>query len=927
MDRNTKTKTVAELKDDDEENPFWQNPSRVVPFDGDGGIEVLDPSDLQRLVPARTQQQRHDQFSFPGSLPDSSDDKTSKCMPSDADSKMNSLNPATHEKSISQEDPRPELDPPQANDPADSGDDDDDDDDEKVQIVSPPPAQLPSSHPSSSPQNRVIQKEMRRKNRRRLFRLLKNPDVTPSFLRLIEGPSTSIKGKGNRNECDVDDDSSDDGDFLLAPPIVVIDVDEYLGLKKRRLPDPIESTPANGIFAPNRKVTSSSLQKHEPGSFIPHAASSSSLPPNVAASPSADPAEDGWYEGVLPTAQSEDVTYLTDMQQWTRQNLEYFSATEQDILMNQPGRRTPTVRGKVGIRCIHCAKAVRERMQQDGLNPEQGGAGTKISWPAGSVSYPLNISGLYSVAIQKPQLHFENCPNMPPDSRLTAMLARSRASQLGTAHGSGGSLAAGTKRKRMKEGMSALLYWTVSCHRVGLVEVAGNGIRFGRDLSIDPLPFETTRIKVEQEHPELVPKPAQMGFGQATKSGGSGGSPAPDRIQSLADSKTGSGYTVTPIKLTKEVSDVLDEAKKEEDDPARLLARQEDQHSLSSFMFLTAKQAAICHASKEDFSTRGKKTKLMRVGFTGFCCRHCKKNYPPDIDAASHVSSGVLTAGFQYSCRSFSSSHENLASAMSNSFVLHLLKCIYTPRSIKQALQTLKRMHQRQMQQLPYGSQSRVFMQMWERARAADRTQAPSEALEDTHNDNDYLMGEASSDVDDAPEVEDDEEFVPDNEASPLSDTELDTSVTPHRVGSASVRTPAPARRSVTNLDSSAGHARASAFPAVDDEETKQLLKDVEADWDPEENDRLILPEDRNLISDFVFLCMRQLKVAHPTPADFKGNRRNNVVSRMAGLCCIHCAENHDHQHIKPSGRSFPSAPDNLASALNVSICLCWSRT
>jgi len=70
-------------------------------------------------------------------------------------------------------------------------------------------------------------------------------------------------------------------------------------------------------------------------------------------------------------------------------------------------------------------------------------------------------------------------------------------------------------------------------------------------------------------------------------------------------------------------------------------------------------------------------------------------------------------------------------------------------------------------------------------------------------------------------------------------------------------------------------------------------------------------------VSDYVFLTMRQLKIAMPSPSDFKGNRRNNVISRMPGMCCIHCTN--DPAFHAPSGRSFPSAPDNMASALNSS--------
>jgi hypothetical protein len=305
------------------------------------------------------------------------------------------------------------------------------------------------------------------------------------------------------------------------------------------------------------------------------------------------------------------------------------------------------------------------------------------------------------------------------------------------------------------------------------------------------------------------------------------------------------------------------------------------------------KQAAICHAVSADFATRGKKTKLMRLGFAGFCCRHCKQNYP---NSTGMVARGKTAAPiFQASCRSFSSSSDNLASAMSNSFVMHLLKCPYTPRNIQQSLQTLKRLHPRQMQQLPYGSQSRLFAELWRRIRSADKSPG--------------ITAESSQSPEEEQE-DGDEEYVPDSPLDKSGEHDVLQVAAPARVISSTV---SPV------LDSSPVPSRGPTFPVADQEETQQVLKEAEDNWDPTENDNLILPEDRNLVSDYVFLCMRQLKVALPTSADFRGNRRNNVLSRMAGMCCIHCCEIPGQQYVMPSGRTFPSAPDNMASALNVS--------
>ena len=156
-------------------------------------------------------------------------------------------------------------------------------------------------------------------------------------------------------------------------------------------------------------------------------------------------------------------------------------------------RRSKEIWGKVGMRCIHCAKKVLSQL-----------AGQKVTWPTGSVTYPLNFAGLYSGVSQKPQHHFESCPNLPPDSQLATILQEARATQRGNAP-----LTGIGKRKRMVQGVSGIMYYVISCQRIGLIEVEDQGLRFGRDLSLEPLPFETIRLQVEQERPDLIPKQYQ----------------------------------------------------------------------------------------------------------------------------------------------------------------------------------------------------------------------------------------------------------------------------------------------------------------------------------------------------------------------------------------------------------------------------------
>jgi hypothetical protein len=137
---------------------------------------------------------------------------------------------------------------------------------------------------------------------------------------------------------------------------------------------------------------------------------------------------------------------------------------------------------------------------------------------------------------------------------------------------------------------------------------------------------------------------------------------------------------------------------------------------------------AICHAVPSDFATRGKKTKLMRLGYAGFCCRHCME---PD-GAPPYIT--------DFSCRSFSSAADNMSSAISNSFTSHLQKCYKTPLRIKKALTAYKRIHQRHMAQLPYGSQRRLIHELWARLRAADlpeQVEVDAEQVDATEDEHD----------------------------------------------------------------------------------------------------------------------------------------------------------------------------------------------
>lgn len=534
------------------------------------------------------------------------------------------------------------------------------------------------------------------------------------------------------------------------------------------------------------------------------------------------PMDEGFYEGVIsPVALPEDSLYLSEIHYLIRANLEFFSATKAEAGFSHGGRRGNIVRGKVGIRCIHCARAATLLEEASGQTHSLDGRRTKLL-PPGAVSYPLNIAGLYSLLSQKPFLHFETCPNVPDSAKLELLHYTKNTSNT-------------PKARSTERRIPVSQYYILAAKRLGLVDVE-DGIRFGRDLSLEPLPLEVVRAQ----------------------------SP-------LVDTRKEQGTINEPrISADEESERVLAETVAEKDDPDVLLTRSSDKVYVSDFIFLTMRQMAICNAIPMDLTSRGKKTKVMRIGYAGFCCRHCMASTDENFVR-------------DFSCRSFSSAPDNLTSAISNAFVSHLTKCRNVPIRLKKALTAYKRIHQRQMAQLPYGSQRRLFHEIWSRLRHADKTEDEMKAIIDSlpKYPTAPTLTESTQDQDDILQLDSPNEFR------------------------------------VSEIDERDKCRRPENFPISDDLEVQAILKQFEAHWDPKENDFMILPIDLHLISDYVFLTMRQLKLVYPEHFEVKRSRKI-ALSIIPGISCAHCEGK--GLMISPSGRSFPSAPDNFASALNSSL-------
>ena len=578
--------------------------------------------------------------------------------------------------------------------------------------------------------------------------------------------------------------------FIRREPIF-IDLDEELGLKPRKSrgnqQSTVEASPTSAAPAP---------------------------PPLLLSA-----ADEGYYEGRVDVAISpDDESHLPDLHVWIRRQLEFFTSTDHSVA---PGRRSRTTApGQVGVRCKHCAS-----------HPVP---------PTGAVSYPQSLQGIYMACLQKPQVHFEqHCQSLPQPERdqLQALLASSQPSKPRVRN---------TFHLEGKGSVPASLYYVVSAKRLGLVQ-ADDGLRFGRDLTLQPLPFETMRLQVEADVSSAASLKNPL---------------SPEPLFRVTEEPR--------ITADDESEQVLAEAVVEPDGLSQL-SRRIDKERVTDYFFLIIRQAAICHAIPMDLAGKGKKNKLMRVGFAGFCCRHCQHD----------PNSAPAWGG----CRSFSSAADNLSSSIVNSFALHLQKCPKVPTRIQKAILAYKRLHQRQIAQLPYGSQRRTIYDLWSRLRDADLS-------EEAMNQRVSQPSTSKTTI----------------EAATQNEGMLEEKDSTHdHLGSGKDKVVESTLSQVCDLQS-----RPDSFPECNDSETLSILREAKEMWNTSENDHLILPNDCWLISDFLFLLIRQLKVAF---SDGTTSRRQTPT---AGLCCLHCIDS--LQVVSPSGRSFPSAPDNFASSLNNSL-------
>jgi len=157
------------------------------------------------------------------------------------------------------------------------------------------------------------------------------------------------------------------------------------------------------------------------------------------------PSPTKFYAGKISLALPEDVTALSPLRCFLRENVYAFSATKEDIAV-----RTPTtfsvVEGQVGIGCIHCySLPAKERSNR-------------------AVCFPFSIARIYQSVADIQRFHLASCKRVPEKIRNKFLELQSQSSK-------------GSK------GLATRQYWITSARRIGLWD-SKTGIKFRRDPSI-----------------------------------------------------------------------------------------------------------------------------------------------------------------------------------------------------------------------------------------------------------------------------------------------------------------------------------------------------------------------------------------------------------------------------------------------------------
>ena len=560
---------------------------------------------------------------------------------------------------------------------------------------------------------------------------------------------------------------------------------------------------------------------------------------------------------------------------------------------DQCGKMNPVTISRCGKPCYRWKGGVHPGSRQgfrQGVRAGEASPTRKSKIIVGSISYIAGIGNLSTICSQKVNQHFLGCPNLPDDvkhefRRLThdedGILVRRRIGNIVTG----------------KLGIKPTAYWQIAARRIGLVDVksGGGGIRFGRDPR---LPLRTTE-EVISEDPTLVgavrgpdtlvhnnkfatkPQSSNLtlysmpGFGIVKTKGNEASENALAKV--VAEIKAAAAASEAPgCDRFQGINNDQPAEKKPPDKgngvdngKTSFLVHSEDLLLATDFLFLLASQVGIVNASRLDAKLRGKRSKSVRFGAAGFNCRGCTN--------ASNGSSYGESAQF----RLFPPTPEAFCTSLTQSFLAHLQKCSFIRQEVKSALVAYKRIHSKQVSELPRGANGRYYKLLFSRLKAMDKSP----------------------------------EDMPPDESSQIEPLVAPPQQVSTNVESGVIR-PTSFLSQVLPLTSGPISDRPNGFPRPTEEAAAILA--VAMSEDSSLDDLILRSSEIMLVTDFMVLLMKQLMPCIPSNMDHK----YRPTRAKAGLCCKHCAKQ-SRSHIPgwgPAGRAFPSAPDNYATSLKVSL-------
>jgi len=259
------------------------------------------------------------------------------------------------------------------------------------------------------------------------------------------------------------------------------------------------------------------------------------------------------------------------------------------------------------------------------------------------------------------------------------------------------------------------------------------------------------------------------------------------------------------------------------------LVRDEDKLLLTDFLFYLMKQLRLVRFSEADRKTRGGKREKILIGFGGLQCVHC--------------------AQAPKSRKFFWSGVDRLANSFAE-IPAHVFKCKHCHDDVKDALNTLKKIHPEQMARLPRGSQKVFFRRVWKRLHEND----PPPSAEKGSPKQPPGMSESGG-----------------HEPSPAGDKDQSPSGTSGSDESFYMLE-RPTKEAAKALAESAMH---SGLPS------------------PSSRVLLAIPEDRDFLSDTDCFIRKQLEIFCATNEDVRVaqvDRKYPIKPGQVGIRCVHCA-------------------------------------